>query len=397
MSIYKDAVSIQNQLFGYRKDLHRIPELGLNLPMTAEYIEKALREMGYEPKRVGGCGITASIGKEGGKCFMLRGDMDALPVQELTDLEYKSLNGNMHACGHDCHKASMLGAAQLLKMHEAELDGMVKFMFQPAEETMEGAAMMIEEGILENPKVDAALGLHIFTGMPFPAGTVAMMGADGIFAAVDWFTVHIKGVGCHGAMPNRGVDPINVMAHILISLQTINSREMDPADNIVLTIGQAHSGSTSNVIPPDAMISGTLRTVKNETRAEVKKRMEAIVSGVAATFMAEAYIEWGSGCPVLENDRQLHEELKSYLREIDGVKVMDYSENGPAYKTMVSEDFAYIAGNVPSTYLLISGGCPEEGYCFSQHHPMAKFDDSSIPVAASVYAQSAIRWLSEHK
>jgi hippurate hydrolase len=187
------------------------------------------------------------------------------------------------------------------------------------------------------------------------------------------------------------------MAHILISLQAINAREIDPADNIVLSIGQAHSGSTSNVIPEEAMLAGTLRTVKNETRAEVKRRMETIVSGVASTFRAEAHIEWGCGCPVLENDKELHDTLKSYLREMDGVKLMDYSETGPAYKTMVSEDFSYIASSVPSTYLLISGGCPEEGYCYSQHHPMANFDDASLPVASAVYAQSAIRWLRDHK
>ncbi len=393
MSIYKEALNNIDTFISDRRYLHQIPELGLDLFQTSAYVEKRLREMGYSPERVGNSGIVAVAGKKAGKCFLIRGDMDALPIEEESELEYKSVNGKMHACGHDCHIASMLFAAWLLKQHEDELNGKVKLVFQPAEETMEGAKMMVESGILDNPRVDAALSMHVFANMPFPAGTVAMLGADGIFAAVDWFTVRIKGTGCHGAQPNRGVDPINVMAHILLALQTINSREIDPTDNIVLTIGQAHSGSTSNIVPTEAMMSGTLRTVSNETRAEVKARMEAIVSTIAAAFRAEAFIEWGAGCPVLTNDRKIHEEIKRYLRAADGLKVMDYSENGQAYRTMVSEDFSYISNQVPSTYLLISGGSAEEGFCYPQHHPKAVFSDKAIPVAATVYAHSAIEWL----
>lgn len=261
MGMYQEALAIKNEIVENRKHFHQNPELGLELPMTAAYVEEKLKEMGYEPKRIGDCGIVAIAGKKEGKCFLIRGDMDALPVEEMADVDYKSTNGKMHACGHDCHTANMLGAAKLLKEHEDEIEGKVKLMFQPAEETMDGAKMMVEGGVLENPKVDAALGAHVFTNMDLPVGTVLMSGTDSKMAAVDWFTIKITGKGCHGAMPNDGIDPLNVMAHIHIALQAINARMMDPSDNIVLTIGQMHGGHTSNVIPSDAEMSGTIRKI----------------------------------------------------------------------------------------------------------------------------------------
>lgn len=164
-----------------------------------------------------------------------------------------------------------------------------------------------------------------------------------------------------------------------------------------MTIGQVHSGSTSNVVPEEAMMSGTLRTISNKTRAEVKERMENLVLLIAASFKAEAHIEWGAGCPVLNNDKKLHGEIKKYLRALNDINVIDYSEIDSAYKTMVSEDFAYIANEIPSVYMLISGGSAEEGYCYPQHHAKAIFSDDAIPVAATAYAHAAIEWLKEHQ
>lgn len=224
MNMYNEALAMKDTLTADRRHFHQNPELGLELPKTAAYVEEKLREMGYEPQRMGS-GVVAVAGKKPGKCFLIRGDMDALPVTEMTDLEFKSENGCMHACGHDCHTANMLGAARLLKAHEDELEGQVKLMFQPAEETMDGAKMMVENGILKDPDVNAALGIHVFTNLPLPAGTVIMTGADSKMAAVDWFTIKITGKGCHGAQPNNGVDPLNVMSHIHLALQAINARE----------------------------------------------------------------------------------------------------------------------------------------------------------------------------
>ena len=397
MSLYHEAEAIRETIIANRHHLHQIPELSLELPQTAAYVEEKLREMGYEPKRVGSSGVTATVGK-GGKCFLIRADMDALPVVEDADIDFKSTNGNMHACGHDCHAAMLLGAAQLLKNHEAELEGTVKLMFQPAEETMEGAKMMIAEGILENPHVDAAMGAHVFTAMPMPVGSVALMGSRMRMAGSDWFTIHIEGKGCHGAMPNSGVDPLNVMSHIHIALQAINARELDPMDNLVLTVGQMHGGQTSNVIPNDAFMSGTIRTLKNETRATVKARMEAIVASIATAFGAQARVEWGAGCPVLIQNEQLYKEADGYLKALDGIIFINLDElNVPVSSGMGSEDFAYVSNEVPAVFLGIPAGTPQDGFIYPQHHPKARFQDEALPCGAAAYAQVAMEWLKNNK
>ena len=185
MSLYQEALNIKDQLIDIRRHLHQIPELGLHLPKTAAYVEEQLRKMGYQPRRLGECGILATVGKTGGKCFLLRADMDALPVREQADVDFKAENGNMHACGHDLHTTSLLGAAKLLKDHEQELEGLVKLMFQPAEETMDGGKMMVEGGVLADPKVDAAMGIHVLPNIPLPAGTLILSGVNNRFAAVD--------------------------------------------------------------------------------------------------------------------------------------------------------------------------------------------------------------------
>lgn len=395
MSLYQEALAIKDTIIANRRYLHQHPELGLELPMTAAFVEEKLKEMGYEPYRIGDCGVVATIGKEGGKCFLLRADMDALPVDEQTDLEFKSTNGNMHACGHDCHTANLLGAAQLLKNHESELEGMVKLMFQPAEETMDGGKMMVEGGVCEG--VDAAMGMHVFSGMPLPNGSIVLMGSKGKMAAVDWFEIKITGKGCHGAQPNNGVDPLNVMCHIHLALQTINSRELDPSDNLVLTIGQMHGGHTSNVIPNDAYMTGTIRTLKNETRAMVKSRMEAIVSTVASVFGASAEVVWGSGCPVLMHDGAVYAQVKAALSTLEGPMVVDLDDMGQPMVAMGSEDFSYVANTVPSVFLGVGAGEPTNGVCYPQHHPMVKFSEDALPAAAAAYAHVAIEWLKANK
>ena len=399
MSIYHEAAALKETIVAHRRYLHQIPELSLDLPQTAAYVEEQLKALGYAPQRIGDCGVVATIGKGEGKCFLIRADMDALPVVEDADIDFKSTNGNMHACGHDCHAAMLLGAAQILKAHESEIEGTVKLMFQPAEETMEGAKMMVAGGVLENPHVDAAMGAHVFTSMPMPVGSVALMGSNMRMAGSDWFTIRIEGKGCHGAMPNTGVDPLNVMSHIHIALQAINAREMDPMDNLVLTVGQMHGGQTSNVIPNEAMMSGTIRTLKNETRATVKARMETIVSTIATAFGAKATVEWGAGCPVLIQNAALYKETGSYLKQLDGMLFLDLDELGynGASSGMGSEDFSYVSNVVPSVFLGVPAGRPEDGYVHPQHHPKARFHEDALPCGAAAYAQVALEWLKNNK
>lgn len=391
MNMYQEALEMNDELLEIRKYLHQNPELGLELPITAKYVEDKLREMGYEPVRMAGDGIVATVGKEGGKCVLLRADMDALPVVEEADVEYKSTNGNMHACGHDCHTTNLLGAAKLLKNHEAELNGMVKFMFQPAEETMDGADMMVKEGICDG--VDVAVGMHVYTNVPWKAGTVVLMGQKARMAAVDRFEIHITGKGCHGASPHTGIDPLNVMCHIHLALQTINAREMNPLDNVVLSIGQMQGGNAANVIPSEAMMAGTIRTLKNETREMVKERMCAIVSGVAASFGAEAHVEFGSGCPVLYSHPEVYPKVKEILKSLEGVQVFDADAYGFDMSSMGSEDFAYVANVVPSVYLGLAAGTPEDGCAYPLHHPKAKYLDECLAAGTAAYAHVAIELL----
>lgn len=398
MHLYQEALSMKDTLIDTRRHLHQIPELGLQLPRTAAFVESRLKEMGYSPQRLGQCGIVATVGKAGGKCFLLRADMDALPVREQADVDFKSENGNMHACGHDLHTTTLLGAAKLLKDHEDRLEGLVKLMFQPAEETMDGGKMMVENGVLDDPKVDAAFAMHVFANMPLEPGTILLIGVNSKFAAVDWFTIHITGKGTHGAQPHNGVDPLNVMAHIHLALQAVNSREIDPAQPLVLTIGQMHGGNTSNVIPQDAMMSGTIRTLSNQVRDTVKTRMEAIVSATAQAFGAEARVEYGSGCPVLQQNPELYAQIKEICRDLEGVTVLDADEIGlPAGGGMGSEDFAYIAEQVPAIFPIIAAGRPEDGCRFPAHHPKAKFDENALPAAAAAYAFIAMEWLKRNK
>ena len=392
MDYLKRAHELTEEIVENRRFLHQHPEIGCDIPVTKAFVEDKLKCMGYEVAHVGP-GLVAMAG-HGSPVILLRADMDGLLMEEESGLPFASVNpGKAHCCGHDNHTAMLLGAAKMLKENEADLKGTVKLMFQPAEETMDGAKMMVEGGVLENPKVDAAFGMHVFTNMEVPAGTVLMMGADSRMAAVDWFTIYVTGKGCHGAQPNSGVDPLNVMAHIHLALQAINAREMDPADNMVLTIGQMHGGNTSNVIPQEGMMSGTIRTLSPETRAMVKSRMEAIVSTIALAFNAQARVEYGSGCPVLTQNKELYAKVKSCLGSLEGVNYIDLDEIGMKMSNMGSEDFAYVANEVPSVFLGIAAGQPADGYCYPQHHPMARFQEDCLPVGAAAYAHIAMEWL----
>ncbi|MGN1201751.1 MAG: M20 family metallopeptidase, partial [Eubacterium sp.] len=233
-----EAEQIYDTVLGERRKLHQNPETGFDISNTLSFVKSELIGMGIEPIDCGRAGIVALVGgKKKGKVFLLRADMDALPIEEKSDVEFASQNGNMHACGHDMHTSMLLGAARLLKAHEDEIEGTVKLMFQPAEEIFEGSNDMIESGLLENPKVDAALMIHVMAGIPFEPGTV-IVSAPGVSApAADYFEITVQGKGCHGSMPNTGVDSITAAAHIIINLQEIHARELALNERAVLTVG----------------------------------------------------------------------------------------------------------------------------------------------------------------
>ena len=402
--LWEEAAKLQETLVTDRRYLHAHAETGFDLKDTLAFVKKELQEMGYELVECGKAGLVALAGgKKPGKVFLIRGDMDALPIQEQADVDFACPNGRMHACGHDMHTTMMLGAARLLKEHEDEIQGTVKLMFQPSEETFEGSKDMIASGLLENPKVDAALMIHVMAGMPFEAGTVVVSSPGVSAPAADYFEITVRGKGCHGSMPNTGVDPLNAAAHILIALQEIHARELAMGDQAVLTIGTMNAGTAANVIPDSVVMGGSLRTFDEDTRSFMKERLIQISEGIAKAFRAEAEVIFGSGCPTLVNDKELAVCAEKYVKELMGkgrafsAEELNAMSNGEkSSKTAGSEDFAYVSQEVPSIMLALAAGQPQKGYCYPQHHPMVKFDEDVLAGGSAVYAYTAMRWLEEH-
>ena len=396
MSIFNEAKAIYADLVKDRRYIHENAEIGFDMPFTSAYVKKRLGEMGYNPVDCGQNGVLAVAGgKKPGKTFLLRADMDALPIAEENDIEFKSKTGNTHACGHDMHTAMLLGAAKILKDHEDEICGQVKLMFQPSEETLEGALAMIDAGILENPKVDAALMIHVFAGMDLPIPSGAPIFTTMPMASSDTFEITIKGKGCHGAMSHTGIDPLNVLCHAFIALQTINSREIAPNESLSLTIGKIQSGVAPNVIPDTAFMTGTLRTYKKETRELAKKRIVEITMGVAATFGAEAEVVYKKGNPVLNSDPALVKAILEHTRDLLGSQMVINSDELKSKPSlgMGSEDFSYVCEQVPGMFVGLAAGTKAEGHMFPMHHPKATFNEAALPVGAAIYANAALKWL----
>lgn len=396
--ILREAKALQEEIKSHRLWLHTHAETGFDLTETKPYVKSALMKMGYTVQECGKAGLVTTVGKPGGKVLLLRADMDALPIAEEADVDFACQNGRMHACGHDMHTAMLLGAAKILKAHESELDGMVKLMFQPAEEIFEGSKDMIASGVLENPRPDAALMIHVAAGMPLPAGTV-VVSAPGVSApAADYFTIRVHGKGCHGSAPQNGIDPLTAAAHILIALQEIHARELSASDEAVLTIGTFHAGEAGNVIPDTATMGGTIRTYDEKTRAYLKERITAIAKNVAEAFRAGAEVSFGSGCPTLVNDKGLSETVTGYLKDLLGANraftTAELSGGKPA-RGGGSEDFAYVSHEVPSLMLALAAGEPSKGYVYPQHHPKVKFDESVLSTGAAVFVDCALQYLRE--
>ena len=404
--LLSEAKEMQLLLTKHRRYLHSHPELGFYLSQTKEYVKKELISIGYEPVECGKCGLIVLAGnKKSGKTFLIRADMDALPISEQAEVDFHSKNkGKMHACGHDMHTAMLLGAARLLKTHESEIKGTVKLMFQPAEETLEGAKDMLEAGVLENPKTDAALMIHVTLGMPLSTGS-AIICDGGISApAADYFEIKIQGKGCHGAMPELGVDPISIASHIVIALQELHARELAMADDAVLTIGTMQAGDANNIIPDTAVLRGTMRAYDENVRNRLKNRLIEICNGTAKTFRGIADVTFTSGCPSLLNNADVSSDIAKYCKELLGEK-RAYSQSElrslsasdtKASKATGSEDFSYISHQVPSVMIALAAGNSENGCPYPLHHPKVIFDENVLAYGSAIYAYTAIRWLEEH-
>ncbi len=391
MNYYERALELKDETIANRRHIHKNAETGLDLPKTKAYVMEKLTEYGLEPKDCG-YGVTATLGK-GGKVLLLRADMDALPMPEESGEEFACPTGKeAHTCGHDFHAAMLLTAAKMLKEKEDTLEGTIKFMFQPAEETFEGSKNMIENGILENPPVDAALAYHVSPGK-MPIGLFMYNDKDTMMYSVDGFKITIYGKGSHGAYPHVGVDPINIGVHIHLALQELIARESDPTHSCVLTIGQFAGGTAANIIPETAVLQGTIRTNKPEARELLVRRMKEVAEKTAAVYNGTVDIEMISEVPPLICNPKLTDEVVGYMQELGIPGLTPY----PGISASASEDFAVIAEKVPSTFMYLSAGYLDERGQYPAHHPKAQFNEDVCPIGAACLAHCASQWLKNNK
>jgi len=383
----KRAYELEENLLQDRRYLHQHAEVGAELPQTVRYVMKRLREMGLAPKEICPGGVVALIrGKKPGKTYLLRADMDALPMEEKNDLPFRSPASNAaHTCGHDMHTAMLLCAAQLLKEREEELEGCVKLMFQPAEEQFAGALAMIRAGVLEDPKVDVCSAMHVMLDEEAPSIGCC---SGYISSSCDGFRITVSGAGCHGAMPHLGVDPINVGLHIYQAFQSLIARETPPSETAVLTLGQFAAGSVGNIIPQTAVLQGTARTYHKELREKLVRRMRETAQAAGAMFGAEVTYEAVSSVPSCYAEPDLMEELRGYMESMGGGRVITAKPFTP------SDDMGFITERVPSVYLQL--GAKVAGNDFPHHNACVLFDEKAMPYGAAIHARCAFEWLRHH-
>ena len=392
------ATEINQQVVAWRRDFHQHPELGTYETRTAKVIADELRKLGYEVTTgVAGTGVVGVLkGGRPGPVVALRSDMDALPVTEQVELPFKSTakadwNGQqvgvMHACGHDNHMAIQLGAATILAKLRDRLPGTVKLIFQPAEEGPGGAEPMVKENVLENPKVDAIFGLHVF---PFPAGSISYRPGP-LMASADNFTIRIKGRQTHGAIPWGGVDPIVVGAQIVTALQTIFSRTVNITEApAVVTVGRFTAGNRSNIVPEEAELEGTVRAFDENVRKDIHNRIRSLATNIAEGAGATATVEFGLGYPVTRNDPALTERMASTLRRVAGE-----SNVRLASLTGTAEDFSFFQQKVPGMFIFLGVTPRDQDYtrAAQNHSPLFFADESALPVGVRVMTNLALDYL----
>lgn len=383
----------KHKIVKWRRDLHQIPEIGFELPQTTKYIIKELKKLDIEVlTNEDDLGVVGLIKGDGEKTIAIRSDMDALPIEEETVVNYKSTNGNMHACGHDAHMAMVLGAANLLIKNKNKLNGNVKLIFQPAEETTGGAKPMIEKGVLKNPKVDSIIGLHagnLINGLK--SGQIGV--SDGhLMASTDEFIIKIIGNGGHGANPDESVDPIVMAGHVILSLQNIVSREIKPTETAVLSIGKIQGGSVFNVIPNTVELVGTIRTFSEKNRKNIIKRIKEIVSATTKAFNGDFKFERKEGYPTLVNDKDFTKKfLKSANKILDKNDIVKVDE-----PIMGGEDFAYFLKEVPGTFFMLYTNNEEKGITKPNHNSKFNVDEEVLWKGSALLAQTSLDWLNNN-
>lgn len=382
---YELAEKMQDETIKMRRDLHQIPEIGLEVEKTCDYVEGKLKEIGLEPVRYGNSGISAIIdsGKEG-KCLLLRADMDALPMSEDNNLPFKATNGCAHTCGHDTHAAMLISAAKILNDNKDQFKGKVKLMFQSAEEIFKGSRFMIEHGILENPKVDAALAMH--TSLDEEPGSFGY-NLGYMTTSCDNFKITIVGKGSHGAYPHTAHDPIYAGVLLYTHFMELIAREKDPNKVATLTFGQFTAGSNSNIIPNECVMQGTLRTYQPEVREYTKARIAEAVKAVEVLTQTKIDVDYFSGVPSLYSDPDLTEFFADTIKENMDLKAIKDS------KIMASEDMACVAEKVKTTYLMLN--MKTKGCDAAHHNPKVIFNEDALKYGTAIFAICAVNYLNK--
>lgn len=387
-TLRSEADALKDQLIAWRRDLHRHPELGFQEFRTSGIVAKHLASLGLEVQTgVGKTGVIGLLdGAKSGPVVMLRFDMDALPIQELNQTDYVSQTpGVMHACGHDGHTAIGMGIAQLMARHREELAGTIKFVFQPGEEGCGGALAMIADSALENPKPDVALGLHVWNDQPL--GLLAA-GNGGVMAAADIFTIKVQGKGGHGAQPHLCVDAVLIASQIVVALQNIVARNVNPRQTAVVTVGSIHAGTAFNVTADTAEMKGTIRVFDAATREEIVRRLTEVVENTARAFGGSATIEIKAISPATVNDERMAHMVRETAIEVLGAEHVTADQF-----TMTAEDMSEFLNRVPGCFFFIGSANAEKGLNAPHHNPHFDIDEDVLPMGVAVLASAAMRYL----
>ncbi len=386
-NLKSEAESLKDQLIAWRRDFHRHPELGFQEFRTSGIVAKHLASLGMEVQTgIGKTGVVGLLeGSRPGPVVMLRFDMDALPIHELNQTDYVSQTpGVMHACGHDAHTAIGMGIAQLLAQYREELAGTIKFVFQPGEEGCGGALAMIADKVLENPKPDVALGLHVWNDQPL--GLLAA-GRGGVMAAADIFTVKVQGKGGHGAQPHLCVDAVLIAAQIVVALQSIVARNVNPRQTAVITVGAIHGGMAFNIIADTAEMTGTIRTFDTATREDIAHRMTDVVENTARALEGHAAIEIKSISPATVNDEHVAQVVRETASEVIGAERVTADQF-----TMTAEDMSEFLSRVPGCFFFVGSANAAKGLNAPHHNPRFDIDEDVMPLGVAVLAEMAMRY-----
>ncbi|WP_134702430.1 M20 family metallopeptidase [Ammoniphilus sp. YIM 78166] len=390
-NLLEQANRLKEQVIAWRRDFHQHPELSFEEVRTSQAVAKHLQNLGLEVQTgVGRTGVVGVLrGKEPGPTIALRADMDALPMQDQKNVAYQStVPGKMHACGHDAHTSIVMGAAQFLTQVMPPQKGNIKFIFQPAEEGGGGARVMMDDGVLQNPKVDAIAGLHVFPAVP--TGSITAVKGVGC-AAADFIGMKIMGKGGHAAHPHTAVDSITVTAQVITALQHIASRQVDPLDSVVITIGTINGGAANNIIAQEVSLTGTVRTLNPALREQMPGKIEQVIKGVTEAMGATYEFTYEMGYPSIINDDQMVELV---LQTAD--QVLGQGKWSLVKPSMGGEDFSYYTHEVPGVFFRLGVGNPEKNTTYPLHHPLFDVDEDALPIGIALLSATALNYLNRN-